>query len=183
MAILKAFDRMTPSDIEGMQTLNDGMREALAATNFDLYTRRTWPSTTPSLNFCGNVSLVKLANNLKKRLYDFPRPKGFVNEWSEASVREHQAFIDLLREAGARTRPNMSGRPLVLQGPGAVRPEDTIRLSPGGRAVNQGIGGRRTSRAPMMTERPESSRVPGYRGELPSFCRRHGPGERLRRPD
>jgi DNA-binding GntR family transcriptional regulator len=106
MALLKAFDRMTPSDIDGMQTLNDGMREALAATNFDLYYEKNLAFHNTFLDLCGNVSLVKLANNLKKRLYDFPRPKGFVKEWEEASVGEHQALIDLLRAGRSQDAAN-----------------------------------------------------------------------------
>jgi DNA-binding GntR family transcriptional regulator len=97
MALLKAFDRMTPSDIDAMQKLNDGMREVLAAADFDLYYEKNLAFHNTFLNLCGNASLVKLVNNLKKRLYDFPRVKGFVKEWEETSVGEHQALIDLLR--------------------------------------------------------------------------------------
>jgi DNA-binding GntR family transcriptional regulator len=90
MALLKAFDRMTPSDIDAMQKLNDNMREALAATDFDLYYEKNLAFHNTFLNLCSNASL-------KKRLYDFPRVKGFVKEWEETSVGEHQALIDLLR--------------------------------------------------------------------------------------
>jgi DNA-binding GntR family transcriptional regulator len=106
MALLKAFDRMSPSDIDGMQTLNDGMREALAAADFERYYEKNLAFHNTFLNLCGNVSLVKLVNNLKKRLYDFPRPKGFVKEWEEASVGEHQALIDLLRAGQSQEAAN-----------------------------------------------------------------------------
>lgn len=101
MALLKAFDSLRPSDIETMQSLNDGMKEAIAANDFDLYYERNLAFHNGFLNLCGNDSLVKLVNNLKKRLYDFPRPKGFVKEWEESSILEHQALIDLIR-AGRR---------------------------------------------------------------------------------
>jgi DNA-binding GntR family transcriptional regulator len=106
MALLKAFDRMRPSDIAGMQALNDGMREAVEAADFDLYYEKNLAFHNTFLNLCGNVSLVKLVNNLKKRLYDFPRPKGFVKEWEEASVGEHQALIDLLRAGRSQDAAN-----------------------------------------------------------------------------
>ena len=37
-------------------------------------------------------------DTLKKRLYDFPRPKDYVREWEEESIKEHQALIDLIAE-------------------------------------------------------------------------------------
>ena len=97
-AVLKAFDRMRPSDVEAMQAHNDGMREALAANDFDAYYDRNLAFHNVFLDLCGNPRLVKTVNNLKKRLYDFPRPTGFVKEWEEASVLEHQALIELLRQ-------------------------------------------------------------------------------------
>lgn len=106
MALLKAFDRMTPPDVDAMQGLNDGMREALAAADFDLYYEKNLTFHNTFLNLCGNASLVTLVNNLKKRLYDFPRVKGFVKEWEETSVGEHQALIDLLRAGRSKDAAN-----------------------------------------------------------------------------
>jgi DNA-binding GntR family transcriptional regulator len=106
MAMLKAFDRLKASDIEAMQKLNDGMKDAIAANDFDLYYERNLAFHNTFLNLCGNDSLVKLVNNLKKRLYDFPRPKGFVKEWEESSILEHQALIDLLRKGRGQDAAN-----------------------------------------------------------------------------
>jgi DNA-binding GntR family transcriptional regulator len=106
IALLKAFDGLTPSDIDRMQALNDGMREALAANDFDLYYDRNLAFHNTFLNLCGNDSLVKIVNTLKKRLYDFPRLKGFVKEWEENSTVEHQALIDLVRQGRAQDAAN-----------------------------------------------------------------------------
>ena len=106
MAMLKAFERLKTSDIEAMQKLNAGMKEAIAANDFDLYYERNLAFHNTFLNLCGNDSLVKLVNNLKKRLYDFPRPKGFVKEWEESSILEHQALIDLLRKGRGQDAAN-----------------------------------------------------------------------------
>jgi DNA-binding GntR family transcriptional regulator len=106
MALLKAFDKMKPSDIERMQALNDGMRKAVAAGDFDAYYEKNLAFHDIFLNLCGNDSLVKTVNNLKKRLYDFPRAKGFVKEWEEASTVEHQALIDLLRQGRSQEAAN-----------------------------------------------------------------------------
>ena len=106
MAMLNAFERLKASDIEAMQKLNAGMKEAIAANDFDLYYERNLAFHNTFLNLCGNDSLVKLVNNLKKRLYDFPRPKGFVKEWEESSILEHQALIDLLRKGRGQEAAN-----------------------------------------------------------------------------
>jgi len=106
MAMLKAFDRLTAADVEAMQLLNDGMKMAIAANDFDLYYERNLAFHNTFLSLCGNDSLVKLVNNLKKRLYDFPRPKGFVKEWEESSTLEHQALIDLLRQGKGQEAAN-----------------------------------------------------------------------------
>jgi len=106
MAMLKAFERLKTSDIEAMQKLNAGMKEAIAANDFDLYYERNLAFHNSFLNLCGNDSLVKLVNNLKKRLYDFPRPQGFVKEWEESSILEHQALIDLLRKGRGQEAAN-----------------------------------------------------------------------------
>jgi len=106
MALLKAFDRLKPSDIEGMQALNDAMREAIAANDFDAYYEKNLAFHNIFLCHCGNDSLIKLVNNMKKRLYDFPRAKGFVKEWEESSILEHQALIDLVRSGRSQAAAN-----------------------------------------------------------------------------
>jgi len=102
VALLKAAGRLRPSDLNGMQALNDGMKEAIGANDFDLYYDKNLAFHNTFLNLCGNGNLVKMVNTLKKRLYDFPRAKGFVKEWEESSVVEHQALIDLLRAGRAQ---------------------------------------------------------------------------------
>lgn len=106
MALLNAFERLKASDIEAMQKLNSDMKDSIAANDFDLYYERNLAFHNTFLNLCGNDSLVKLVNNLKKRLYDFPRPQGFVKEWEESSILEHQALIDLLRKGRGQEAAN-----------------------------------------------------------------------------
>lgn len=102
MALLQAFERIKPSDIERLDALNRDMAAALAKDDFDAYYDRNLAFHNVFLNLCGNAHLVKIVNNLKKRLYDFPRAKGFVKEWEEASIGEHQVLIDLLRQGRSR---------------------------------------------------------------------------------
>ena len=109
MALLKAADGLKPSDIEALDALNKDMAQGIAAGDFDTYYAKNLAFHNVFLDLCGNASLVKIVNNLKKRLYDFPRLKGFVKEWEETSVGEHQELVDLLRagrnkEAAAHIR-------------------------------------------------------------------------------
>jgi DNA-binding GntR family transcriptional regulator len=101
MALLKAFDGLDKAAFDAMQGLNDAMREAVGAGNFDLYYDRNLAFHNTFLTPCGNARLIQLVNNMKRRLYDFPRQRGFVKEWEESSILEHQALIDLIR-AGQR---------------------------------------------------------------------------------
>jgi DNA-binding GntR family transcriptional regulator len=106
MALLKAFGALTPAEVDRMQALNDGMRQALAANDFDLYYERNLAFHDVFLDLCGNLSLVRTVNTLKKRLYDFPRAKGFVKEWEESSTVEHQALVDLIRQGRGQDAAN-----------------------------------------------------------------------------
>jgi DNA-binding GntR family transcriptional regulator len=106
MALLKGAERLKPSDIEAMSALNEGMAQAIAAGDFDAYYDKNLTFHDIFLNLCGNARLVKTVNTLKKRLYDFPRLKGFVKEWEETSVGEHRDLIDLLRAGRSQDAAN-----------------------------------------------------------------------------
>jgi len=106
MAVLKASERMKPADVEAMARLNEDMIQALAENDFDAYYEKNLAFHSVFLDLCGNASLIKTVNTLKKRLYDFPRLKGFVKEWEEASVGEHQVLIDLLRAGRSEDAAN-----------------------------------------------------------------------------
>ncbi len=96
-ALLAAFDRLRDEDFRLMEKMNEGMKKAIDADDFDLYYEKNLRFHGIFLDLCGNASLAKIVNRLKKRLYDFPRPKGFVKEWEEASIGEHRRLLDLLR--------------------------------------------------------------------------------------
>ena len=106
MALLKAFDALKPSEVDRMQALNDDMRRAIEANDFDGYYDKNLAFHNVFLGLCGNDGLVKLVNNMKKRLYDFPRAKGFVKEWEESSILEHQALLELVRTGRSQAAAN-----------------------------------------------------------------------------
>jgi DNA-binding GntR family transcriptional regulator len=96
-ALLSAFEHFHDSDIKFMEKMNEGMKKAIEDGDFDLYYEKNLKYHETYLNLSGNANLTKIVNQMKKRLYDFPRKKGFVKEWEEASIGEHQQLINLIR--------------------------------------------------------------------------------------
>jgi DNA-binding GntR family transcriptional regulator len=101
-ALLLAFDKLTEKEVKYLETLNDEMKNAIENDNFDLYYEKNLLYHNVFLGNCGNENLIKLVSNLKKRLYDFPRQKGFVKEWEQASIGEHRKLINLIKEGNQK---------------------------------------------------------------------------------
>ncbi|MCJ7587069.1 MAG: GntR family transcriptional regulator [Candidatus Aminicenantes bacterium] len=97
-ALFLSRDNMKEATIKSMEKLCEGMRKALAEDNFDLYYDRNLKFHNTYLGACGNEALVKIVNNLKKRLYDFPRPESWLKEWEVASCGEHETLLEHLRQ-------------------------------------------------------------------------------------
>lgn len=95
-ALLRAFDLLSETDIEHMRRLNAEMREAIDRDDFDRYYAKNLAFHEVFLSRCGNENLLKIINNMKRRLYDFPRQEGFVKEWEQVSIEEHAALLDLI---------------------------------------------------------------------------------------
>jgi len=96
-ALLAALGVMKDGDIASMEKLNEAMKKAIAAGDFDLYYEKNLHYHDIYLDLCGNANLGKIVNLMKKRLYDFPRQSRFVKEWEEVSIREHQHLLDLIK--------------------------------------------------------------------------------------
>jgi len=95
-ALALSFARLGGREVRSLETLVEGMEKALDAGDFDLYYEKNLAFHDVYLDLSGNESLVRLVRTLKKRLYDFPRQKGFVKEWERASVDEHRALLALI---------------------------------------------------------------------------------------
>ncbi len=100
-AVLLAFPKIGPPQLRIMEDAIKGMETALEVDNFDAYYERNLAFHDVCLKICGNDNLVRIVRTMKKRLYDFPRRKGFVKEWELASIKEHQAFLELLQQGKA----------------------------------------------------------------------------------
>jgi DNA-binding GntR family transcriptional regulator len=97
-ALRAAFPRLGEEEARRMEALNAEMMAAIAGDDFDLYYRKNLAFHDVFLQLAGNEGLNKTVILLKKRLYDFPRPQGFVKEWEQASIGEHAALVALIRE-------------------------------------------------------------------------------------
>ena len=95
-ALLSALDNLKESDIHSLEKLNAEMKDAIDSDNFDLYYEKNLIFHSVFLNLSDNENLKKVVNTLKKRLYDFPRQKGFVKEWEQASIAEHAELVRLI---------------------------------------------------------------------------------------
>ena len=95
-SILECANKMKKEDIAKMAKYNDDMKNALAKDNFDLFYDKNLSFHNTYINLTKNESLIRIVNNLKKRLYDFPRPEKWIKEWEEASTLEHTQLIQFL---------------------------------------------------------------------------------------
>jgi len=98
MAMLLASAAIQDTDVKKMRELTDGMLEAIHNNDFNAYYQKNLEFHNVFLNLCGNPHLLKIVNNLKKRLYDFPRQEGFVKEWEVESIKEHQKLLELVAQ-------------------------------------------------------------------------------------
>lgn len=98
MAVLLSSSSIADSDVDKMRNLIEAMTEAIRKDNFDACYKSNLKFHDIFLNMCGNRHLVKIVNNLKKRLYDFPRQAEFVKEWEEESIKEHKELVTLIAQ-------------------------------------------------------------------------------------
>lgn len=97
-AIIAAAPHFSGSGVKKMEKLNEGMRLALERDDFNAYYENNLRFHDIFLTLSGNRQLRDTADVLKKRLYDFPRRAGYVQEWEEHSIQEHKELIRLIAE-------------------------------------------------------------------------------------
>jgi DNA-binding GntR family transcriptional regulator len=100
-ALLLAFGKLGETEIRAMEKQVEGMKAAIEADNFDSYYQKNLKFHDVYLRLCGNENLVRIVRTLKKRLYDFPRQKGYVKEWETASISEHEELLNLVNQGRA----------------------------------------------------------------------------------
>lgn len=91
---------LTPAYLTAMRRLNDAMARAMEVDDFDAYYALNLAFHDSWLELSDNTRLKAQVASLKRRLYDWPRRRGFVKAWEERSIQgEHEHLLDLL-EAG-----------------------------------------------------------------------------------
>jgi len=100
-ALDSAYASLSAPVLKSMEALIAGMSRSINRDDFNGYYEKNLKFHDAYLNRSGNETLARVVRNLKKRLYDFPRPERFVKEWEVASIGEHRQLVRLLR-AGRR---------------------------------------------------------------------------------
>lgn len=93
-----ACDRLRPEDIARMEEDYNQMVQALTQDDFKRYMDINLKLHNTHLRVCGNEVLVNIVNQLKKRLYDFPRIMLKIPEWEEKCIEEHRQLIQFFKE-------------------------------------------------------------------------------------
>jgi len=83
--------------IEKLKEFNTKMQKAIDDSDFDLYYKNNVDFHNTYLCLSKNHHALKIIDNLRQRLYDFPRKKHYLPEWEKRSIKEHDIFIDLLQ--------------------------------------------------------------------------------------
>ena len=87
---------LTPADFAHMRALDDQMKTAVAARDFDRYYAANLAFHDVYLARSDNRRLVAQVHLLKQRLYDWPRRHSMMQAWEQHSVVEHEEFLTLL---------------------------------------------------------------------------------------
>jgi len=93
-----ACDRLSAEDIARMEDFYRQMAAALELDDFKKYIDINIELHNIHLRLGGNAILMEIVNQLKKRLYDFPRIMLKIPEWEEKCMREHRQLIDFFKE-------------------------------------------------------------------------------------
>jgi DNA-binding GntR family transcriptional regulator len=95
-ALLAAAPLMKKRDVVRMAAIDVEMREAIGASDFDCYYEKNLEFHRTYLDLASNETLSDTVDILKKKLYEFSRPKEFLKEWEEVSMKEHEKLVELL---------------------------------------------------------------------------------------
>jgi DNA-binding GntR family transcriptional regulator len=101
--VMSVGDRLEATHFRYMRSLNAEMIQAVEAGEFNLYYARNLSFHEVFLGLSQNTGLLRMVENAKHRLYDFPRRRDFLPDWESASTGEHAAFLDLLEGGDVRS--------------------------------------------------------------------------------
>lgn len=96
-ALMKAGKDLGAQDIEELHRLNGDMRRSLDEDDFDRFYALNLTFHNIFLRAAQNAHLIRIVDNLKKRLYDFPKQENWLKAWELSSVEEHQQVVTFLQ--------------------------------------------------------------------------------------
>ncbi len=99
--ILDCFERIKPSHISKLEKLNEAMISDIKKNDFKQLFKTNLQFHDVYLNVSDNKLLKKFILPIKHRLYDFPK-KNYINDWENRNCKEHQMFIDHLKEGNSK---------------------------------------------------------------------------------
>ena len=97
-ALRISFQRIKSTHIEKLYKLNQAMEKALEQDNFNRFYEKNLEFHNLYIELCGNSTLNKMINNLKKRLYDFVPQDRWIKEWEVSSIKEHQGLVTAIEK-------------------------------------------------------------------------------------
>ena len=86
-----------------MRELNEEMKAAVAAGDFDRYYGANLALHDAYLDLSENADLVRQVRVMKQRLYDFTPRRDILQDWEEESTREHAALIEAMARGDLST--------------------------------------------------------------------------------
>lgn len=101
-ALRISFERMKSAHIEKLKKLNLAMEKTLEKDNFNRFYEKNLEFHNLYIDLCGNTTLNKIVNNLKKRLYDFVPQDRWIKEWEVSSIKEHRELVAAIEKGDLR---------------------------------------------------------------------------------
>lgn len=95
-AMLVAGPQIGPEVTDTMHRLNGEMGKALAEDAFERFYALNLEFHNTFLLRSNNPQLLRIVDNLKKRLYDFPSQEKWLKDWEMKSVGEHEQVVQFL---------------------------------------------------------------------------------------
>ena len=98
--LLAVFDKIGPSEIEKMKTINQEMLENISGNTFARYWDLNTEFHNVYLNLSSNKPILNQINIIRQRLFEFGK-KDWILKMREMNHNEHLAMIDLIQKGNA----------------------------------------------------------------------------------
>jgi DNA-binding GntR family transcriptional regulator len=98
--LIAVFDKVGPSEIEKMKTLNQEMLENISGNTFARYWDLNTGFHNVYLNLSSNRPILKQINIIRQRLFEFGK-RDWILKMREMNHREHSIMIELIEKGEA----------------------------------------------------------------------------------